>query len=108
MKISCPDCAKSLTVGDDFGGRRVKCPGCQTVFRVPAATPIPVVPAAEFETEVSDRPLPAKKSAAPPPIAVKTGAPPTKAGRKSCPECGAKLVADDSECPECDWTAKRD
>ena len=36
MRIPCPGCTKTLAVADDFAGRRVKCPGCQLVFRVPA------------------------------------------------------------------------
>ena len=110
MKISCPSCTKSLSVGDDFGGRRVKCPGCHEVFQVPSAAPIVVEPVAEStETEVSDRPLPMKKSAAPPPApaALKTGTPPPKAGRNPCPECGAPLRADGSECTECSWSSER-
>lgn len=109
MKVSCPSCSKSLSVGDDFGGRRVKCPGCKSVFQVPASAPITVEPVEEpMETEVSDRPLPAKRSAAPPPpAAVQPGTPPAKAGRRACPECGASLTADASECSECDWTSER-
>jgi phage FluMu protein Com len=109
MKISCPSCAKSLAVGDDFGGRRVKCPGCQTVFQVPAAEPIEVKLVEEpTETKVSDRPLPGKKSVAPPPLAaVQPGTPAAKAGRRACPECGASLSVNALECSECDWTSDR-
>lgn len=36
IKVSCA-CGKSLSVKDDFAGRKVKCPGCQKLLLVPAA-----------------------------------------------------------------------
>ncbi len=34
IKLQCA-CGKNLSVKDEFAGRRVKCPGCQTLLRVP-------------------------------------------------------------------------
>lgn len=34
IKLQC-GCGKSLSVKDEYAGRRVKCPGCQTLLRVP-------------------------------------------------------------------------
>ena len=36
IQVTC-NCGKMLSVKDDFAGRKVKCPGCQKLLRVPAA-----------------------------------------------------------------------
>ena len=36
IEISCNNCSKRLRVPDTAAGKRVKCPGCQTVLSVPA------------------------------------------------------------------------
>ena len=36
IEISCNSCSKRLRVPDNAAGKRVKCPGCQTVLSVPA------------------------------------------------------------------------
>lgn len=35
IEFSCSECDKSLRVKDDLAGKRVRCPGCQTVMKVP-------------------------------------------------------------------------
>jgi hypothetical protein len=35
--FTCPDCNKSVKVKDDLAGKRVRCPGCGTIQRVPEA-----------------------------------------------------------------------
>lgn len=37
ITCACASCGKSLQVADEWAGRRVRCPACQTVFAVPAA-----------------------------------------------------------------------
>jgi hypothetical protein len=39
IAFTCEHCGKTLKVRDDLGGRRVKCPQCQNVVRVPAGEP---------------------------------------------------------------------
>ena len=34
IKLKCA-CGKALSIKDELAGRRVKCPGCQTLLRVP-------------------------------------------------------------------------
>jgi hypothetical protein len=46
IEFSCGSCGKRLRVKDAAAGKRVKCPGCQTVLHVPAATPVSESPAA--------------------------------------------------------------
>ncbi len=38
MQISCPSCGKTLQVGDNLAGKKVKCP-CGNVLQAPAAAP---------------------------------------------------------------------
>ena len=38
LTFSCPHCAKALRVKDDLAGKKIKCPGCQQVFAVPASS----------------------------------------------------------------------
>ena len=35
ISIQCPDCKKNLKVKDELGGKRVKCPACGTIMRLP-------------------------------------------------------------------------
>src|SRR5690606_979584 len=37
IRLKCT-CGKVLSVRDELAGKAVKCPGCQTVLRIPAAT----------------------------------------------------------------------
>jgi hypothetical protein len=53
--LKCP-CGKTLRVGDEAAGKRVKCPACTAILAVPAPTPEPEV----FE-------LPPEELEAPPP-----------------------------------------
>lgn len=38
ITIVCPECDKSLRLRDDLAGKRIRCPGCQEVVTVPAAS----------------------------------------------------------------------
>jgi phage FluMu protein Com len=91
VKLSCPGCAKVLSVRDDAAGKRVKCPGCAEVLKVPSSTAIGTAP------PKSARPAPA------PPPAEKPPAPARK--RRECPECGEPLERGADECAECGWNA---
>lgn len=44
MKVQCPKCTRTLAIADEFAGRRVKCPGCQEVFRTPASEGVALAP----------------------------------------------------------------
>ena len=90
MKVPCPSCEKTLSIGDNLAGKRVKCPGCAEVFQVPAASAVAAAPT---------------KKAAAPIAAVKKGAPPAPV-KKRCPECEGALTSDGLECTECGWTAR--
>ena len=37
ISLSCPECDNSLRLRDDLAGKRIKCPGCEAVIRVPSA-----------------------------------------------------------------------
>ncbi len=39
IEFSCPACRKQLRVADTAGGKRAKCPNCDTVVSVPAVSP---------------------------------------------------------------------
>jgi predicted Zn finger-like uncharacterized protein len=105
MRIPCPSCGKTLAVAEDLLGRRVKCPSCQGVFQVPLSLAVPTVPAPmPAHTEVSERRLPAPRSA-PPPLPMKKVPARPKPRPDFCPDCRAPLAAGANECPECDWIA---
>lgn len=38
IKISCHSCGKTMAAKDELAGRQVKCPDCQTVLMIPAAS----------------------------------------------------------------------
>ncbi len=39
IAVICPGCGDAYNLGDDLAGRRCRCKGCGTVFRVPEASP---------------------------------------------------------------------
>ena len=38
VSFQCPSCAKSLSVRDEFAGKKGRCPGCTTIIAIPAPT----------------------------------------------------------------------
>jgi hypothetical protein len=63
IRLSCPACDKPMQAPDAAAGKRVKCPNCQAVVAVPAASAAPVAPAAALPPPVPPR---AAAPAAPP------------------------------------------
>jgi len=94
VKIRCKGCQKVLNVPDRARGKAIKCPACETVLRIPAATAAAAAPAA-------DRP-----TAAP---AVErddflTGVDLRRAVDsrvRVCVKCGAEADEEVVDCPEC-------
>ncbi len=39
VRFKCSDCEKPLKVADELAGKRIRCPGCQAVLRVPSSAP---------------------------------------------------------------------
>jgi hypothetical protein len=38
IRVACPQCSKNLAVKDELAGKRIRCPNCQNVVTIPAAT----------------------------------------------------------------------
>jgi len=51
IDVVCPECRKTLRVGDHVAGKRIRCPACQAVVSVPGS----VAPAAVIEDKVRGR-----------------------------------------------------
>jgi predicted Zn finger-like uncharacterized protein len=64
MRVPCPGCQTNLNLPDGAAGKRVRCPKCQHVFRVPEADP--AAAPVEAIVEAAD-PVPAKPSWPTPP-----------------------------------------
>src|SRR5262245_63338195 len=62
LRMVCPGCKTTLTVGDELAGKSVRCPKCRAVVSAPAAAVPPVAQPKSAPTPVA-RPKPA----APPP-----------------------------------------
>jgi hypothetical protein len=62
----CPECGRKLRLPDEFIGRKVRCPGCKTVFVAGSGEEAPQ-PGAAAASTVNDRPTPDRlgRSAAP-------------------------------------------
>ena len=58
--VKCPDCGKSLKVGDDLAGKRVRCPGCKNPFVVPESAPVLEAVDEEEEQEEQEERVTAK------------------------------------------------
>jgi hypothetical protein len=68
FKFACPGCGQRILANDDYVGRQINCPACQTAITVPANPSAPPVPPHVAKVAVSSL------SAAPPqtPLAVPT------------------------------------
>lgn len=59
MNVSCPGCQRTLKVSDQAAGKRLRCPHCQTQFRLPSPKPVvasqPVAAKAAVRPAVSTR-----------------------------------------------------
>src|SRR4051812_3267328 len=76
ISVQCSGCAKKLLVKDELSGKRVKCPNCGQVCRVPVGTqrtpnsaPQPSLPATPPVQVPSANPPRHPTPAAPPPAA---------------------------------------
>lgn len=49
IKISCPGCSKSFSAPDEFAGRKVKCPSCNSTFLVESPKESPEPPKRELQ-----------------------------------------------------------
>jgi hypothetical protein len=61
--ISCPSCGKTLSVGEQYAGKKVRCPSCQGVLTVPSLT----APTAASEEVMPVPPRPARPAMPPVP-----------------------------------------
>ncbi len=71
IRVVCGKCGKWLIAQDALLGKRVRCPGCQTVLAIPAKAPQATAPKAALQPTpkrpAAPPPIPAKKSSVPPP-----------------------------------------
>ncbi len=73
LRITCSDCGKKLNVRDELAGKKVKCPGCGTVFVAAAeeaATGVKATPPRSAPPSAKDKvsAKPMAKRPAPPPM----------------------------------------
>jgi phage FluMu protein Com len=72
IKFKCPHCPKVLNVGDEYAGKKVRCPACKEVLTLPAgSTAVEVAPAPKAQAV---RKAPPKEAPAPAPV--RQGKPP--------------------------------
>src|SRR5262249_32689954 len=55
LAFACPNCRCKLRARDSMAGKKVHCPGCRTVVRIPAPTPLPEAPGATVQHRAPDR-----------------------------------------------------
>lgn len=57
VRVNCSKCNKPLRIADTLAGKRIRCPKCQEVLRVPAAEPPTEEPVAEEPEAVPEPPV---------------------------------------------------
>ena len=76
IRFLCYNCAAKIKVPDGTQGRKVKCPSCGSLQRVPAQTSEMSAPtAAPVDPPADPTPAPTKRNASPPPPPVEPPAP---------------------------------
>src|SRR5262245_21940551 len=59
IPLHCSACGSLIKIGDEFAGRKVRCPRCQAVMQAPAASPPPPAAVATAIAEITEvEPLP--------------------------------------------------
>ncbi len=101
VKVRCPTCEKVLNAPDTARGKAVKCPGCETKVKVPAAEgdgdDAPAAP-----TRAAKSPAKAKAESDSSDFLAKLDLDKVADSAHSmCPRCGAPMSDDDTECPKC-------
>jgi len=54
IPVACPSCRKSFHVGEQFSGKRGRCPHCKEMLLVPSEAPVPVSPTGAMDPEEGD------------------------------------------------------
>ena len=96
--VSC-QCGKKLNVKDQFAGKAIKCPGCATTLKVPAAGAAPAAPAAPTQA-----PSPAPAAPAGPGNVLSDLFDEEGFGTQvasACPSCASELAAGTVLCTKC-------
>ena len=94
VKIRCKGCQKVLNVPDRARGKAIKCPACETVLRIPAATAAAAAPAA-------DRPTAAPAVERDDFLAGVDLRRAVDSRVRVCVKCGAEADEEVVDCPEC-------
>ncbi len=99
-------CGKALKIPDSMAGKAVKCPGCQTVLRVPSRSSAVASPSQPTAT-----PQPARPQPAAPRVAGSLGDLFDEEGfdkqvGRICPNCSANLVENAVLCTACGFHAE--
>lgn len=131
--VQCNSCKKKIKAPDKFAGKRVKCPGCQSVLAIPAASqgaaspmpaqpsPKPAAPAPQpsfASSSLLDDEIPIRQEAPPAqatadsladlldddiPIRQEPAAQPVVKGPSNCPGCGSAVSPGAALCVDCGY-----
>ncbi|MEQ9379801.1 MAG: hypothetical protein RJP95_02980, partial [Pirellulales bacterium] len=91
IRITCESCGRTLQAKDTAAGKKVKCPGCESVIQVPEAGSEDVYEAEE--TPLSDLGDPVAAGGLTDDL--------SNEGRKPCPKCGEMSLAEAAKCRFC-------
>jgi DNA-directed RNA polymerase subunit RPC12/RpoP len=93
ISFDCTTCGKKLRAPDDAGGKKIRCPGCESIV---------VVPVEILDAETIEEPAPEAAEA----YHLEAPAPPTAPAdddkaRVACPMCGEMIFANAAKCRFC-------
>lgn len=103
ITVQCGSCRKRLAAPEKFAGRKVKCPQCGTILRIPEPEPAPVPQITDLLDDYAPAPSPAPASRAAT-AADSASAPESAADPSSaCPACGTALTPGSMICFGCGY-----
>jgi predicted RNA-binding Zn-ribbon protein involved in translation (DUF1610 family) len=104
ISFNCPACGKKLSVPDQYGDKKARCPGCQKTIIIPQVVQPEDIPVASVKEDMDTLDPPQPTYIPPreqPHVHSSEGNNVTSVSLIQCPDCGNAVSARAETCPKC-------